>query len=205
MDGNRCDRRAEGFSPLAPQYGGGRSNLAVFGMENNANRTGANALTAPREAALGGMYIAFDDPENPSISNPVASRGARPFSSWLPDNTTTDYQSKVAADNPSLYSAPRRELRPLCGRQCARRLASGRLCQRAGEASIGAVSEGDNKGGAVDLNGSNQYLASGRATSFAATSYPTPASRPTPLGGVLGDPPRASPARPRRPRAEPHP
>lgn len=156
---------AQGFTPPTPPSA--PSTLAVFGMYNNVDRSGANHLTANRAADLGGMYITMDDQENPSLTTPVASGGAPPLSSWLPEyHTVSDYQSKVLADNPSLYW----RLGDNSGTTAADSSPNARSGTYVNSPALnahGAVSEADAAkpgapvdAGAIDLNGSTQYVSS---------------------------------------------
>ena len=130
-----------------------------------------------RSADLGGMYIAFDDLENPTLATPAPSRAAQPFSGWLPEyHTSTDYQSKVLADNPSVYwrlgensglVANDSSGHSRSGLYVGSRADVGNPQHPDGLNVHGAVTEADAAngnqvdGGAVDLDGATQWIASG--------------------------------------------
>jgi Concanavalin A-like lectin/glucanases superfamily len=158
---------AQDWYPTPPASGGDRINHAVFGMGNNYDRWTSNKLTADRTAALGGMYITIDDPESPSISAPAAAAGAPSLSSWLPEGHDVtgpnSYKAKVQGDNPSLYW----RLGETSGATASDTSGHGNVGTYANGPGLGipgAVAEGDNKGGAVDVNGSNQFMSSTYAT-----------------------------------------
>jgi hypothetical protein len=160
----------QGMTPAASP----RANLAVWGEGNNYDRVNGNKLTANRTADLGGMYIALDDPESPSITAPVSATGAPALSSWLseqhavdgPNNNQDSYKAKVLADNPSLYW----RLGESSGTTAADGSTgshSGTYTNGPGQNVHGAVNEPDPSqpgtpidGGAVDLDGTSQFISS---------------------------------------------
>jgi hypothetical protein len=161
------------FTPAAPNPSFYiRTNQAVWGLGNNTNRwiSQGNQLSANRTAALGGIYINLADQESPSISTPTGSLGAPPLSGWLTEAHPTDhradgsldpgsYYAMVLDDHPSLYWRLG-EAGAFAADSSPAGSHVGIYMNGPGQRVHGAVAEGDNKGGAVDLNGSNQYVTS---------------------------------------------
>src|SRR5262249_20127164 len=105
----------------------------------------------------------IDDPEAPSISAPAASRGAPPLTGWFTEahdlTGPNSYKQKVLDDNPSLY------WRLGDPTSTATDTATGgahpgTYVNSPAQNVHGAVPEGDNTGGAVDLDGSSQFISS---------------------------------------------
>lgn len=151
---------------FAPPPSGPGARTVYFGMGNNYPRGPAYgnpyaALGANLTAGLGGMYMQIDDPEPPSLSDPVPANGAPSFSSWLPEaNGTSTYRDLVNGENPLLHW---RLGEPAGSTSAADSSGNSRGGTYVGAPATnvkGAVAEGLNQGGAVDLNGTGQHVSS---------------------------------------------